>query len=153
MTALPCSLHVRDLNAPGDGNEFFFEQEQILIGRTPSCDLTLLNPRRIVSRRHAVIRHQEGRFHLVDLGSKNTTRLNGQRVTAEHPYPLQHGDSLRVGDFEITFALAGGAVTSQVFDLAGDQGAGLLSRLYGGTAIAVSYRVAAIARPMTIHAP
>ncbi len=48
-----------------------------------------------VSRRHARIRHQEGRYVLEDLDSPNGLYLNGKRVEA--PYPLHEGDVIELG--------------------------------------------------------
>ena len=48
-----------------------------------------------ISRRHAELRPENGRWVLVDLNSVNGTFLNGQRVT--QPVPLKHGDQIRMG--------------------------------------------------------
>ncbi len=48
------------------------------IGREPPCELTLDDPH--ISRRHAEVRYEQGRWWLVDLGSRNGTRLNGKLV-------------------------------------------------------------------------
>jgi len=38
---------------------------------------------------------------VVDLGSTNFTRVNGQRVRREHE--LEHGDEIRLGRSKLTF--------------------------------------------------
>jgi two-component system NtrC family sensor kinase len=48
-----------------------------------------------VSRQHAELRPDNGRWLLVDLNSVNGTYLNGQRVT--QPVPLKNGDQIRIG--------------------------------------------------------
>ena len=48
-----------------------------------------------VSRRHARILISDGRATLEDLGSKNGTFLNGDRVAS--PRPLQDGATIRLG--------------------------------------------------------
>ena len=48
-----------------------------------------------VSRRHAQIRHEGGRFVIADLGSKNGTRVNGVPVTGATP--LRDGDEILLG--------------------------------------------------------
>ena len=60
------------------------------------------------SRRHAIIRQdEEGRCHLIDLGSSNGTYVNGARIT--HLTPLDIGDSFEIGSERFTLrALAGG---------------------------------------------
>jgi len=54
-----------------------------------------------VSRRHAKICYQDGRFFLEDVGSANGTFVNGERLTPYLPYPLQAGDELRVGQVRL----------------------------------------------------
>ena len=50
-----------------------------------------------VSRTHASIRLQDKVLNLSDRGSSNGTFLNGNRLTAHHPYPLRDGDEIRLG--------------------------------------------------------
>jgi DNA-binding response OmpR family regulator len=49
---------------------------------------------RWVSRYHAQIRREEGRYLVVDLGSKNGTTVNGRRITG--PAVLADGDQVQV---------------------------------------------------------
>jgi ABC-type multidrug transport system ATPase subunit/pSer/pThr/pTyr-binding forkhead associated (FHA) protein len=51
-----------------------------------------------VSRQHAYLERRNGVFHVVDLGSRNGTTLNGQRLMPNAAYPLMHGAVLRIGD-------------------------------------------------------
>ena len=48
------------------------------IGREPPCQLTLDDPH--ISRRHVEVRYEQGRWWLVDMGSRNGTRLDGKLV-------------------------------------------------------------------------
>lgn len=48
------------------------------IGREDPCELRLDDPH--ISRRHAEVRFVQGRWWLVDLGSRNGTRLDGKLV-------------------------------------------------------------------------
>lgn len=65
----------------------------LTIGRDPSCDLVLVDPR--VSRRHLAI---DGASHFADLGSANGTTHNGAPA-AEGTLGL--GDLLLLGDSEL----------------------------------------------------
>jgi pSer/pThr/pTyr-binding forkhead associated (FHA) protein len=65
----------------------------VTIGRGPENDIIVDD--REVSRRHAQLRHDAGRFLLVDLGSKNGTRVNGVPVAST--FVLSDGDELRIG--------------------------------------------------------
>jgi FHA domain/Domain of unknown function (DUF1707) len=53
----------------------------VLLGRARECDCVLSEPS--VSRRHAELRREGGRWLLRDLGSRNGTRVNGVRVLEE----------------------------------------------------------------------
>lgn len=50
-----------------------------------------------LSRRHALIRRTDAGFEIVDLDSRNGTRLNGERLVPHKPYPLASGSNLRFG--------------------------------------------------------
>jgi pSer/pThr/pTyr-binding forkhead associated (FHA) protein len=71
----------------------------IYIGRHPSCDLSLRKDD--VSRKHAEIRKDAGRYVVCDLRSTNGTFLNGLRV--DSPQLLSPGDRIEIGSSTITF--------------------------------------------------
>lgn len=67
-------------------------------GFVPDLDLTPYGGRsQGVSRRHAVIRQQDQRLFLEDLGSTNGTHLNGGEVQPGQLYRLHDGDQIDVG--------------------------------------------------------
>ncbi len=68
-------------------------QEELLIGRHPSCDVIV--PAATVSRRHAQLTFRDGGWILQDLDSTNGTRLNGQPVGRCR---LRPGDQLVLAD-------------------------------------------------------
>jgi len=101
------SVKLRVVNEDDDQaspSEYMFDQNRITIGRGTENHLTLDDPERIVSTEHAEIRREEETYHLVDRGSKNFTFLEGQRLEAGEPHPLQDGDVFSIGNFEIEFA-------------------------------------------------
>jgi pSer/pThr/pTyr-binding forkhead associated (FHA) protein len=55
-----------------------------------------------VSRRHAEVRREDGRYVIADLGSTNGVELNGRRVQTA---TLSHGDRLVLGKTELFFEL------------------------------------------------
>ncbi len=68
-----------------------------LLGRAPGCDAVI--PDLAVSRRHAEIRTASGGgLEIHDLGSRNGTFRNGERIVAA---PLQPGDRLALGPVEL----------------------------------------------------
>src|SRR5690242_6846815 len=70
---------------------------ELSIGRDPSCNIVFDSARDdYVSRRHTAIRIESGeRFMLVDLGSRNGTRLNGEAISAATE--LSPGDTIELG--------------------------------------------------------
>jgi FHA domain/Domain of unknown function (DUF1707) len=69
-------------------------ERQVVLGRSRSCDCVLSEPS--VSRRHAELRRDGGRWLLRDLGSRNGTRVNGLRVLDEAE--VGPGDRVSFGD-------------------------------------------------------
>ena len=76
--------------------------EKAVIGRLPDCDVTLDDPS--VSRRHAEVTGQGGRWSISDLGSTNGVKLNGARVQTAN---LSDGDRLELGNVKLSFSLKG----------------------------------------------
>ncbi|MAS94130.1 MAG: hypothetical protein CMO55_13115 [Verrucomicrobiales bacterium] len=74
-----------------------------MIGRSSECQIVVADPR--VSRRHAMIRIQDGGHYLFDLGSFNGSYLNGSRVTAARQ--LRNGDVLTFAEHEFQFTKEG----------------------------------------------
>lgn len=68
------------------------ETARILLGRAPTADLILDDDG--ISRFHAVITMEDGRFHIEDLGSKNGVIVNGFKVTS---HALEEGDRVQLG--------------------------------------------------------
>ncbi len=54
-----------------------------------------------VSRLHAVLKLNNQRIFITDLGSSNGTRVNGQKIMPNVDYPLNHGDVIALGKFKI----------------------------------------------------
>jgi FHA domain-containing protein len=90
------------------GREDLGEGEHVL-GRDPDLALCLGSPS--VSRRHARVRITTGVAVLEDLGSKNGTFLNDQKVTS--PTSLSDGDQIRVGVVRLTFRTLGAPASTQ----------------------------------------
>lgn len=80
-------------------------RNKFFIGRSPQCQLTLSSDS--VSRHHCAILVGKGIVAVHDLGSRNGTYLNGEKV--ERQKRLRAGDKLRLGPLEFEFRLAGEA--------------------------------------------
>jgi transcriptional regulator with GAF, ATPase, and Fis domain len=59
--------------------------------------LHILVPDAWMSQRHADLVHTAGEWSLTDLGSKNGTWINGERVRGTNPVALHDGDLLQLG--------------------------------------------------------
>ena len=70
----------------------------ITVGRSPDCDVSLHDI--LLSRRHCRLSPTEHGWVVVDLGSKNGTILDGQKVTS---HLLRDGESFRAGRCVVRF--------------------------------------------------
>lgn len=96
-TAAPASSPApASLRLVGDGVELSVSDDgEYLIGREPTCDLTITDP--TVSRRHATLVLQQGALSLRDEGSTNGTYVNGVRLEGGTEHPLKPGDHVQLG--------------------------------------------------------
>jgi pSer/pThr/pTyr-binding forkhead associated (FHA) protein len=76
-------------------------RDEIRIGKGPQNDIILADAS--VSGTHALISFESGAFKLSDLGSRNGTVLNEERLAGTRP--LRHGDLIKMGHCTITFRL------------------------------------------------
>lgn len=86
---------------PGEGNGervCMLEGERVVIGRAASCDIVVCDSG--VSRRHAEITRDGGRFCITDLESTNGTFVNGRRVSRQL---LADGDLVSFGRVRARF--------------------------------------------------
>jgi hypothetical protein len=74
-----------------------------LIGRAPSCSLHISE--RYVSAQHALLRWNGRRWELKDLGSRNGTFLNGQRLKAADEVVVEMGARIAFGKPEQTWEI------------------------------------------------
>lgn len=88
----------------------------ISLGRANECTVPIKD--RYLSRRHAEIVIDDGRWMVRDLGSVNGTLLNGSRLVA--PMPLQPGDRILLGDSEVIFEDDNSSSQSQLIALDSD---------------------------------
>jgi pSer/pThr/pTyr-binding forkhead associated (FHA) protein len=93
------------------GAEFFVSSDEANIGRWdadngvfPDVDLDAHDPEAKVSRRHARILRDGGRYFIEDLGSTNGTFVNrGRRLIPGNRQPLEDGDEIIVGKTFLRF--------------------------------------------------
>ena len=81
------------------GTHFLLKEEiPARIGRGLECDVVLSDP--LSSRVHATVACESGEWWVRDVGSRNGTFVNGQKIDEAR---LTEGDLLKVGSSEFTF--------------------------------------------------
>jgi pSer/pThr/pTyr-binding forkhead associated (FHA) protein len=89
-----------EMSLPDGGKqEFELSKSQITLGRDPSNDIILTDSK--VSRMHARIEiDDKGGVRLIDLGSTNGSKLNGEKVAEMR---LSPGDIITLGDRQLIY--------------------------------------------------
>ena len=91
------SLKVLQGSEPG--RLFELDRERSVVGRSPECDVVL--DEAAVSRRHVIVMREDGDYFVQDLGSRNGTYVNQQRVVDRAP--LRDGDKMLICDVLFQF--------------------------------------------------
>jgi len=78
----------------GRKTSFDLADGQYLIGRHPDCAIEIVQ--QSVSGKHAMIQGQGGQFSVEDVGSRNGTYVNQEKISARTP--LHHNDMVQFGD-------------------------------------------------------
>lgn len=108
------------------GRSIAIKRSKLLIGRAEECDVRPLSEE--VSRRHCAVIVGPADVWIEDLGSRNGTYVNGQRIEAKTK--LADGDMIKVGSLELRVscksaaAAPGGEEDVSRWLMAGDEGAG-----------------------------
>ena len=100
-------------SGPTPGAAFMLEGDQLTIGRDATNDIVINDAE--ISRRHARLTFQGGKYVLEDLGSTNGTFVNGQRLAG--PRVLKAGEVVSFGEqiilvFEVNNVDAGATMVS-----------------------------------------
>jgi pSer/pThr/pTyr-binding forkhead associated (FHA) protein len=75
---------------------------RVIVGRVRNCDIVLCHAS--VSKMHAQFRHDPaGPLTLVDLGSRNRTRVNGRELEPNAPAAVEPGSVIQFGDVVTQF--------------------------------------------------
>ncbi len=81
-------------SGPTPGATFSLEGDQLVIGRDSSSGVAINDAE--ISRKHARLNFQGGKYVIEDLGSTNGTFVNGQRLVS--PVVLKSGDVVSLGE-------------------------------------------------------
>jgi CRP-like cAMP-binding protein len=93
------------------GTAFPIKEDETLIGRfdpvtelNPDVDLTEVDLKRSVSRRHArIVRNGEGYNLVEEIGALNGTFVNGTKLSPGQPHVIEDGDTLGLGMVKLVF--------------------------------------------------
>ena len=97
-------LRLKVIEGKQAGQEILIAGPKFLIGRGEECQLRPNSE--AVSRQHCVLQIDDGRATVCDLGSRNGTLVNDQRV--EGRYTLKTGDRLTIGQLRFEVQLTTG---------------------------------------------
>jgi DNA-binding winged helix-turn-helix (wHTH) protein len=81
--------------------EWILSEGATFVGRDRECAIRIDSP--TLSRRHARFVLAGGQATVEDLGSKNGTQVNGQRI--EQPVELKDSDQIQVGSLTLTYRI------------------------------------------------
>lgn len=88
--------------------EFVLHRRGAIIGRAPTCDWSLPDPRNHISSRHCEITFSDNAYLLTDI-STNGTFLKGAGDRLAGPHRIAHGDVFEIGHYELAASLSGHA--------------------------------------------
>ena len=98
-TASPRTHAILKLKAAGRTRLIVFDTQDLTLGRATENDISVDDPE--MSRRHAVFKRSREGCTVEDMGTSNGTAVNGQTVPRT---VLKHGDVVKIGEVEITYA-------------------------------------------------
>ena len=81
-----------------DGQVALAPETPCYVGRALDCAIRTDDA--MVSRKHSMIRMENGAYYVEDLGSSNGTHVNNQRVSK---HPLTHNDVVRCGSLLLRY--------------------------------------------------
>jgi predicted component of type VI protein secretion system len=95
----PRTNAILKLKAAGRTRLIVFDTQDLSLGRAKENDLSVDDPE--MSRKHAVFKRSREGCAVEDMGTSNGTAVNGQTVQRA---VLKHGDVVKIGEVEITYA-------------------------------------------------
>ena len=98
-TAAPRTHAILKMKAAGRTRLIVFDTQDLTFGRATENDISVDDPE--LSRRHVVFKRSREGCAVEDMGTSNGTVVNGKTVQRA---VLKHGDVVKVGEVEITYA-------------------------------------------------
>lgn len=85
-----------------EGKEYTLKSTSTVFGRKPASDVVLTGDA-FISGTHAKVVYENGGYKVIDLGSTNGTKVNGQKLTPNVPVALADGDAVQLGQTNFLF--------------------------------------------------
>lgn len=99
---MPVTLRFQSTGSiPGSGDPVQMQGPSLTIGRGDENELVLPDPDRVLSKRHCAIEDHNGNVVVVDFSTNGTFLNYGKLPLGATPTPLNDGDILSVGPYEI----------------------------------------------------
>lgn len=84
---------------------FVINGQEYILGTDPEAADGVIDRTPTISRRHCRIRKEENYYYVSDLGSKNHTYLNGVLLEQGTEKKLEHGDCLKLSEYEFEVSI------------------------------------------------
>lgn len=91
------------IKGPQAGKHFELSKRPLSVGREAGRDIQIIDPK--VSRRHAVIRFENGGYVIAVASARNGVKVNGVRINEQSA--LSEGDQITLGDTVLQFTELG----------------------------------------------
>lgn len=91
---------------PGDGAPIVMIGNSLTIGRGPENDVVLPDPDRLISKNHCALEDNDGDVTVVDFSTNGTFLNYGKNALGRVPTPLNDGDVLSMGAYELVVAIS-----------------------------------------------
>jgi serine/threonine protein kinase len=98
------------------------EREEIMLGRAGSDDV-LLDQDPSISRHHALLKVEDGRYLIYDLRSSSGVFVNDEKLTDGEGRVLADGNHIRIGNYELIFRCSSTAILHEEKNDAGQKSA------------------------------
>ncbi|RUS59694.1 type VI secretion system-associated FHA domain protein TagH [Pseudorhodobacter sp. E13] len=92
-------------SVPGDGAPIVMIGPSLTIGRGPENDVVLPDPDRLISKNHCAIEDNNGDVTVIDFSTNGTFLNYGKNALGRVPTPLNDGDVLSMGAYELVVAI------------------------------------------------
>ncbi|MDN5787846.1 FHA domain-containing protein, partial [Pseudorhodobacter sp.] len=90
---------------PGDGAPIVMIGPSLTIGRGPENDVVLPDPDRLISKNHCTLEDNNGDVTVIDFSTNGTFLNYGRNALGRVPTPLNDGDVLTMGAYELVVAI------------------------------------------------